>query len=1091
MARSDMVITEDALNLVDQHWAVKAVGAEQLSRALEVGKVRMVRFAVGHQMTVEFDDATTDNELVERVAMAYEITAIEGLDAILHPSSNEASLQLRLQIHAGAYRAYGLRRTLPIPTEPEDRIFHVLHLAALAYCGDQWTDLRRWLRDHERATRPPSVADVIWDRRILYRLFDCWVRLLRKQGWDDLDAIREIIAGLRTDQEQYENTSLTGQDNSFIQATALRLISLYHWAKATELLAVYTLQGQPTGIEAELDMHFEGAQKAASAAQDLTLEVILRWLHATSRRMVAGSLWKVAQAVNSNVTRFVRSITKSLSMFELLPPQRAALQEQGLLDVASRAVIVDLPTSGGKTTLAQFRMLQALNQFDADKGWVAYVAPTRALVAQLTRRLREDFGPLNIRVEQLSGAIEIDSFEEAMLTSQTDVVPFHILVSTPEKLQLVIRNKEISRPLALLVMDEAHSIEDEVRGLRIELLLATVKRDCDRANFLLMMPYVPNAADLARWLGADAGKTISIGTSPWQPNERVVGLFTTAKDNSVRGGWRLEYETLTTTPRTIHLRGKHQVGTVKPLNISFSKAGGLSIQAGAMAKVFSERGTSIAVAQKIDHVWSVARAVKGGLKPFEVIPPEITLVQRFLATEVSPQFELIDMLSCGVGVHHTGLSDETRTLMEWLAEIGVLRVLCTTTTLIHGINFPVASIFLATRKYPYGKEMTTRTFWNLAGRAGRVNQESVGIVGLAAGNDPDENRKFVSQKTGALVSRLIGLLDDVENQGELHHLSAVIQQDQWSDFRCYVAHLWNEKKNLETVLAETEQLLRNTFGFGVLQGRTDKSAKQKTQALLQATKDYARKLAASPGPAALADATGFAPEGVVAALVGLKQMERKLTSADWEPTSLFGDTAASALPSLIGIMMRIPEIKGALAEISSSGLAKQYIAGITQAWVDGRSIQQIATEFFQKKTGTEAITSTCKAIYSTLTNNGPWGLSALCKISGIDFEHLSPDEKRRINSLPAMIYHGVKTEAAVLMRMNSVPRSIAEALGKEFERSTTTPAGNQTIGTAREFLKTLNDVDWGRLAPKEVMMSGRDYREVWGRLSGETWNTKI
>lgn len=1093
MARTDMVITEDALNRLDQHWAIKAVGHEGIARALEVAKIRVVRSAVGHQMPVIFEETTKDDELIERVAMAYEMAAIEGLDAILHPSDDEERIQLRSQVQAGAFRAYGLRRTLPIPSGLEDRIriFHVLHLAALAYCGDQWTDLRRWLKDHTRAVKPPSVADASWDRRILYRLFDCWVRLLRKQGWDDLDAIREIIAGLRKDQEQYENTALTGQDNSVAQAVAFRLISLYHWAKITELLAIYTLQGQPPGIEAELDMHFEGAQKTASAAQDIALEVILRWLHATSRKMVAGSLWKVAQAVNSRVTRFVRNITKTRSMFELLPPQRAAMQEQGLLDQASRAIVVDLPTSGGKTTLAQFRMLQALNQFDAEQGWVAYVAPTRALVAQLTRRLREDFGPLDIRVEQLTGAIEIDAFEEAMLTAQTDLVPFHVLVSTPEKLQLVIRNKKVSRPLALLVMDEAHNIEDEERGLRIELLLATVKRDCDRANFLLLMPYVPNAADLARWLGADAGKTISIGTSPWQPNERAVGLFTAVKDSSVRGGWKLQYETVTTTPRTIHLRGNHQVGTVKPLNISFSKAKGTSVQAGAMAKVFSERGTSIAVAQKIDHVWSVARAVKDSLKPFEDVPPEITLVQRFLAAEVSPQFELIDMLSRGVGVHHTGLSDETRTLMEWLAEIGTLRVLCTTTTLIHGINFPVASVFLATRKYPYGKEMTSRTFWNLAGRAGRVNQESVGIVGLAAGNDPAGNRRFVSQTTSALVSRLICLLDEVERQGQLNQLSVVIQQDQWSDFRCYVAHLCNERKKLEAVLAETEQLLRNTFGFGVLQRRTDSSSRQKTQALLQATSDYARKLADYPGRAALADATGFAPEGVAAALAGLGQLERKLTPADWEPASLFGDAAASTLPNLIGIMMRIPEIKGALSEISAPGLAQQHIADITRAWVGGSSIQEIATDFFGNKTGTEAITSACKAIYRALTNNGPWGLSALCKLSGIDFERLSPDEKRRINILPAMIYHGVKTEAAVLMRMNSVPRSIAEPLGAEFERKTAAPVGNQTIGTARGFLKTLTDSEWGRFAPKGTAMSGRDYREVWGRLSGETWNSRM
>jgi len=83
--------------------------------------------------------------------------------------------------------------------------------------------------------------------------------------------------------------------NAQSQAAALRLIALYHWAKATELLAVYMLQGQPVGIEAELDKHFEAGRQAASAGQDAALEVILRWLHVTSRRMVAGSLWKVAQ----------------------------------------------------------------------------------------------------------------------------------------------------------------------------------------------------------------------------------------------------------------------------------------------------------------------------------------------------------------------------------------------------------------------------------------------------------------------------------------------------------------------------------------------------------------------------------------------------------------------------------------------------------------------------------------------------------------------------------------------------------------------------------------------------------------------------
>jgi len=442
------------------------------------------------------------------------------------------------------------------------------------------------------------------------------------------------------------------------------------------------------------------------------------------------------------------------------------------------------------------------------------------------------------------------------------------------------------------------------------------------------------------------------------------------------------------------------------------------------------------------------------------------------------------MLGCGVGVHHTGLSDETRALIEWLAEIGKLRVLCTTTTLAHGINFPVASVFLSTRLYPYGKEMSPRTFWNLVGRAGRVNQESVGIVGLAAGEDAQSNQQFISKATGALISRLINLLDEVERQGKLNQLSLVIQEEQWTDFRCYIAHLWNEKRNLDAVLAETEQLLRNTLGFRVLQEKTDNVSRQKTRALLQATSDYARELAKNPGSAVLADATGFAPEGVKTALAGLSQLENKLTPADWEPTSLFGSTGSSALPNLIGIMMRIPQIKGALSEIGAKGLDHQHIANITRAWVEGQSIQQIANEYFSDLKGTNAITQTCKAIYRVLTNNGPWGLSALSKI-GIDFDKLSPEEKRRINALPAMIYHGVKTEAGVLMRMNSVPRSIAEPLGQELERKTGTPASDKNVGEAREFLKTLQEGDWGRLAPSGAAMSGNDYMRVWSLLSGE------
>ena len=367
-----------------------------------------------------------------------------------------------------------------------------------------------------------------------------------------------------------------------------------------------------------------------------------------------------------------------------------------------------------KHLLAEFRILQALNQFDADSGWVAYVAPTRALSAQITRRLRRDFEPIGIRVEQLSGAVEVDTFEDELLTDMER--PFDVLIATPEKLSLVIRNKSVPRPLALVVMDEAHNLETESRGLRIEFLLSTIKRDCPQANFLLLMPFVESSETIAKWLAqdVDAGKAISFSTTAWKPNERIIGLYRAVPDDSERAGWRLDYETLTVTEKAMKLRGTHRAGGCKPINVrksmvlSKEQQTGLGLQTAAMASVMSSRGgTSIAVANNINTVWSMARHAAETIPVFDDVPPDVMLVQDYLRTEVSPGFELVNMLNHGIGVHHAGLSDEIRSLMEWLAEAGHLRVLCATQTIAQGINFPVSSIFLQSHLLPYGVEMSS------------------------------------------------------------------------------------------------------------------------------------------------------------------------------------------------------------------------------------------------------------------------------------------------------------------------------------------------------------------------------------------------
>ena len=1083
-----MNVTQKSLDAIRSHWAVQAI-SKQLEAATEAARFRFVSGALGSSVAFQAHDV--DDELIERVATAFELAAVDGLHDLLHPRSDSESGASAEKAMAAAHEAYEFRRVLPTPSDVEGRIFHVLHAGALAYAGDRWTELRQWLTENSALVAIPETSAAEWDRHVLVLLFDCWVRLFRKKGWGDLTGIAEIVKSLREQQRVHEANFLAAPGDISRPVAAVRLVALYHWAKATELLSTYMLQGEPGNIDTALNAQFEAAQQAADAAADAPLSVLIRWLHVASRRMAQSSVWTVTRMVNSRVTDFIRRAVKE-QLIELLPPQRSALQEQGLLDPARRAVVVNLPTSGGKTALAQFRILQALNQFNDRGGWVAYVAPTRALVAQITRRLRRDFEPIKVNVEQLTSAVDLDAFEQRLLAGKTGAESFHVLVATPEKLNIVINRGAVARPLALAVIDEAHNIEDAERGMRIELLLATIKRECQDASFLLLMPFVPNSKDLANWLEPGSGANISLGSTAWRPNERLVGVFDIVKDDSERAGWRMEYETLTTTQKTTHLRGKHRVDGVKPLNIPRTKASSLGMQAGAMSRVFGEtgHGTSIAVVNQLRLTWSVGAEIAKALPPLSRPDSALELVRKFVATEVSPDFALCGLLEKGVAVHHTGLSEETRSLVEWLAEQNSLRVLCATMGIAQGINFPIGSVFLSTKAFAYGNQMTRRAFWNLAGRAGRVGQDSVGVVGIAAGKDRNGVIDFVRQQTEELISQLVSIVRGL-SATDLGQMEKVIHREEWSAFRSYIAHLFNELQNLQAVLGAAQQTLRDTLGYSTLESSTNPEDRKRAGALLKATQAYVTELSQHPENATLADATGFDPDGVRAAIIEMGNLEHRLQPSDWQPGSIFG--SRSVLPQLVGVMLKVPQLRGELEKLAGShGMDQRHIADIAKDWVSGVPLATLARKYFMKKDDdndiTVALSDTCKGIYKTLANFGTWGLAALSQMgpSGLNFETMSEQEKRTINTLPAMLYHGVATESAVLLRMNAVPRSIAPNLAAEMEKELGSKRDEATIRTAREFLKSRTSQQWEKSRPKNAPMTGDDYREVWRILSGES-----
>jgi len=96
---------------------------------------------------------------------------------------------------------------------------------------------------------------------------------------------------------------------------------------------------------------------------------------------------------------------------------------------------------------------------------------------------------------------------------------------------------------------------------------------------------------------------------------------------------------------------------------------------------------------------------------------------------------------------------------------------------------------------------------------------------------------------------------------------------------------------------------------------------------------------------------------------------------------------------------------------------------------------------------------------------------------------MSDEMRQKLNALPSMIYHGVHTAEAILMRMNAAPRSVAEKLGARFAREV--QPQDRSVVTARDFMRSLDDQEWATVLPPKAPMSGTDCRQVWEILSGE------
>ncbi len=915
-----------------------------------------------------------------------------------------------------------------------------------------------------------------WKALVTDNIFSAFVRFTRKAGgWEDIDRALESIQSLRRLQSEFEDrylNSLMGEDKQ--TRAAIELVGLYHLAQFLTLTGDYLRDGEDsiTKVNTQLDRHRDRATTAFETARSQLYLHLANLLWVGCRKLTHNSIWTHVPSLGEAAQRFARLLSehgRPNPVLELWPSQQEAFRKN-LLDPYRRAILVEMPTSAGKTLLAKFAIVQtrALNP----NGTIAYIVPTRALVNQVTLDLRSDFVGLDIRVEQAVPAFELDPTEDQLLQQAPN-----ILVTTPEKLDFLVRKDHVAvRELSLVIADEAHNIADSSRGPRLELLLGTIKRDKAGARFLLLSPFMPGNQELVLWLGEDRALDPIIVN--WRPSRRMVGGV---RFRSKKGQKNLFFETLDAADNADVAEG-FKILLSPGTDDEKDTVGNIT---GSSVRALKSRGSVLVLCTGPGTAMKRARQIAGDLpaRPRALL---VDSVCRFINAELGYNSGLGDCLERGVAYHHAGLSFESRFLIEQLIKLKHVDVICGTTTLAQGVNFPITTVIVETLKKG-DTDLTYQDFWNIAGRAGRTLIDSLGVVAFPI-NTASKLRKveeFLKGESTEIASQLATLLTQIDAIGERFTVQVMSRFPQLSALLQFLAHAMRVSDN-DNLADEVEDLLRDSLIYHQVRDRDDEGLRR----LMQISRAYLESIKGNKGFLALADQTGFATPSVLKVLGATRGDTELNTPENWAPKRLFGDDIDPLLHRIQAIA-ELPEINLGAGE--TPPFDARRVAGIIRDWVNGRSLKELADEHFptaapggddedEEAGGADEetrVSNFSRYLFGKLLGRASWGIGAL---EGICLAGREAGQEDDIAYVPSMVFFGVKKKEAIWLRMVGVPRIAAEGLGSLWQQQLGEPPNS--YDGIRNWVSGLSDDEWRGSIPPHSGLTSDDMRLLWRTFAG-------
>eukprot|EP00741_Cyanophora_paradoxa_P013059 tig00020675_g12612.t1 len=412
-------------------------------------------------------------------------------------------------------------------------------------------------------------------------------------------------------------------------------------------------------------------------------------------------------------------------------------------------VVLSAPTGAGKTVIFEMaivRMLTTAPSSARAKPKAIYIAPMKALCEERVGDWQQKFGPLGVNCVALTGDSQSDQGSDL-----ASIRSANIICTTPEKWDSVTRkwcereHQSFVRSFGLLLVDEIHHVTSPNRGATLEVAVTRMKTVAKHPaaaghpiaslRILGISATFKNLSDVGEWLECRPENVLKCGppllphspprlpplSSPSSPPLLPLPLCHPCPpltfDDPMYRPVRLETKTLeypmsnkgmflferTLNEKVPHLIRSHYEG--KPALVFCSTTKGAAECARAIAK-----------SQLLKLV--VSDAQREALRA---------------AAQQAKSAELRECLVRGVAFHHARLALEDRRAVEDLFSRSHVVVLCSTSTLALGVNFPARLVILrGASQYITGgggyEDMDAVQMLQMCGRAGRPQYDDRGVA---------------------------------------------------------------------------------------------------------------------------------------------------------------------------------------------------------------------------------------------------------------------------------------------------------------------------------------------------------------------------